>query len=202
MAAPVQIAWTTPNGQAPDKNPYVLDSAQPRPNARTNTGCWDSNAYMIIMNVTARTPKTATANVSEHTSRRPATRTLGPQIGCRRRKAGALNYEPRAESATTKLEHSATVVCFPARYSRPEGRSRGRIQPNLRVTAAEKVRDIDGDVRVLRAALVPPSMERPRLRCALESPLRSGGIASWAVYGARKPGQQRRLNSERSMIGQ
>ena len=52
-----QIASTTPNGQAPDWNPYALARAQPTANASTNPMWRRSSAYMTIMKVSAVTPK-------------------------------------------------------------------------------------------------------------------------------------------------
>jgi hypothetical protein len=51
-----QIASTTPNGHAPLKNPYELDSKQPMANATTNRGPRRSSAYINIMNVRTVTP--------------------------------------------------------------------------------------------------------------------------------------------------
>ena len=58
MAA--QMSSTTPNGQAPDKKPYVLDSAHPSAKAAMKRLCLLSSEYMAIMNVRARTPKRVT----------------------------------------------------------------------------------------------------------------------------------------------
>ncbi len=55
-ATPDQITSATPNGQAPDQNPYPLDSKQPTAKATTNPGPRRSNAYMDIMNPTAQIP--------------------------------------------------------------------------------------------------------------------------------------------------
>ena len=52
----VQIASTTPKGQAPERKPYELDRAQPTAKARTNTLPRDSRAYIPIMKVRAQTP--------------------------------------------------------------------------------------------------------------------------------------------------
>ena len=51
-----QIASTTPNGHAPLKKPYELDSTQPIANARTKRGPRRSSAYINIMNVRTATP--------------------------------------------------------------------------------------------------------------------------------------------------
>jgi hypothetical protein len=55
MAA--QSTSTTPNGQAPERNPYVLVRRQPPAKASVNAGCRDSRAYIATMNDTATTPK-------------------------------------------------------------------------------------------------------------------------------------------------
>lgn len=50
------MASTTPNGQVPARNPYVLESTQPQAKARTNCRPRRSSAYISIMNVTAAAP--------------------------------------------------------------------------------------------------------------------------------------------------
>ena len=51
-----QIASTTPNGHAPERKPYTLDMRQPIANSRMKHGPRFSSAYIVIMNVTAKTP--------------------------------------------------------------------------------------------------------------------------------------------------
>jgi len=53
---PDQTSSTTPNGQAPDRKPYALESTQPAANASTNFRCRASSAYIAIMKLTAQTP--------------------------------------------------------------------------------------------------------------------------------------------------
>src|SRR5438477_58942 len=59
-ATPAQMISTTPNGQAPARNPYALESRHPTAKARTNARCCLSAAYVAIMKVTAITPNTVT----------------------------------------------------------------------------------------------------------------------------------------------
>jgi hypothetical protein len=52
----VQIASTTPNGHALDRNPYRLDRAHPAANARIKPRPRRSSAYMSVMKLSAATP--------------------------------------------------------------------------------------------------------------------------------------------------
>jgi len=53
---------TTPNGQAPARNPYALESRHPIAKARTKARCFLSAVYVAIMKVTAITPNDVTPN--------------------------------------------------------------------------------------------------------------------------------------------
>ena len=52
----VQMASTTPKGQAPERNPYALDRPQPSANAAVEIDPRRSGAYLDIMNVSETTP--------------------------------------------------------------------------------------------------------------------------------------------------
>jgi hypothetical protein len=56
-----QTASMTPNGHAPERNPYTLERTQPKLKARMNNGPLRSKLYITIMNVRAITPYTVTA---------------------------------------------------------------------------------------------------------------------------------------------
>lgn len=58
MAMKHQIASKTPNGQAPERKPYMLDRAHPSAKPRVNPLPRASSAHMTIMKVRAATPKT------------------------------------------------------------------------------------------------------------------------------------------------
>lgn len=60
-AMPAQMNSTTPNGQAPDRKPYMLERAHPAANPSTNLRARCSSAYIVIMNVSATTPNAVTA---------------------------------------------------------------------------------------------------------------------------------------------
>src|SRR5947209_20512950 len=51
-----QTTSTTPNGHAPATKPYTHARQHPSANASTKLGPRASNAYIVIMNVSARTP--------------------------------------------------------------------------------------------------------------------------------------------------
>ena len=52
----VQIASTTPKGQAPERKPYVLDMPHPIEKASTKIDPCRSSAYMAIMKVSEMIP--------------------------------------------------------------------------------------------------------------------------------------------------
>ncbi|GAC1419250.1 MAG: hypothetical protein NVSMB57_13640 [Actinomycetota bacterium] len=62
------MASIAPNGQAPDAKPYALDNAQPSANPRMKIEPRRSSAYIVIMKVSATTPKTVitVANLAAH----------------------------------------------------------------------------------------------------------------------------------------
>jgi hypothetical protein len=64
MATPAQTISTTPNGQAPDRNPYALERAQAMAKAMTKRGPRCSRAYVTNMNVSAAIPKMVTGSMS------------------------------------------------------------------------------------------------------------------------------------------
>jgi hypothetical protein len=56
QAIPAHMASTTPNGHAPERNPYTLDSTQKIANANTNVRPRASSAYISIIRLSTVTP--------------------------------------------------------------------------------------------------------------------------------------------------
>ncbi len=63
---------TTPNGHAPAKKPYTLDSKQANAKTKVNARCRRSSAYVTIMRVTATTPNAVIAFINPSIPRSPS----------------------------------------------------------------------------------------------------------------------------------